>query len=70
VLSNEGCEFGKGLFSRTSYTDEKGVSGGRVNDSCHSQQVEESIIENNQVHLLGWECLVELTESLVDALLD
>jgi hypothetical protein len=42
------------LFTRTTHTDKENVSGWSVDNSANSEQMLESIIEDNQVHWLRW----------------
>ena len=58
------------MLSRSTDSDEEAVSGWRVNNSGDSEQVSKSVIEDNQVHLLGNVFLIELLQLVVNSLSD
>lgn len=70
LLTNVRRNSSQRLFSRSTDSDEEAVSGWRVNNSGDSEQMSKSIIEDNQVHLLGNVFLIELVQFVVNSLSD
>jgi len=69
-LADERTQLGKRLLARAAHTDKQTISTGCVDDSANLEQMEECVVEDNQIHLLGWERLIVQVELLVDKLAD
>ena len=70
LLADERTQLGKRLLARAAHTDKQTISTGCVDDSANLEQMEECVVEDNQIHLLGWERLIVQVELLVDKLAD
>lgn len=70
VTADEGAESGQGLFTRTTDTDDEGVSSGGVDDTGQTQEMEQCVVENDEVLFLTGVLLVVGVETALDTLLD